>query len=582
MSYDSAGNLTNDTYSGAGSRSYDAENRMISAQGGALSGLQYYNYNADGQRVRRKVDGVETWQVYGMDGELLAEYAASAAATSPQKEYGYRNGQLLITAANSQGCGLGYTGSKTWAATSPSLGHATGQQEGSNWAVYVGSHSPHAMVFGPYDSSFGQGHHTAQFWLMVDNNSGTDVVATIDVVTGYGSNILAQRQIRRNEFTTVNQWQVFTLEFNNPCFGLVESRVWWAGTVNMKFSQVTLSASNGSAVDIKWLVADHLGTPRMIFDKTGSLANVKRHDYLPFGEELLAGVGGRTTANGYSGDNVRQKFTGQERDSETSLDFFGTRYYAGMQGRFTGPDEPFADQEEIDPQSWNLYSYVRNNPLRFVDPLGLAHSDANGNWVGDKDGECDKGMGACWRVDKSLPLGGYWDFGGNQSPVRVEWTAHDEASFQETLRENTRLAELEGDADCECYYEMGGGRVIAQGLVRLFRGAPTSRLDRAMRARGLVRTIGVHAHHIVAQGARQASKARRILTRFGIDVNGAENGVYLQSNVHRGLHTNKYYEKVNELLTAASTKQDAIAILSYISSELQKGTFAVQNGKFPF
>ena len=61
-----------------------------------------YTYNADGQRVRRTVGGqpsaVTTWQVYGMDGELLAEYAANAAAASPQKEYGYRNGQLLITA----------------------------------------------------------------------------------------------------------------------------------------------------------------------------------------------------------------------------------------------------------------------------------------------------------------------------------------------------------------------------------------------------------------------------------------------------------------------------------------------------
>ena len=37
-------------------------------------------------------------QVYGMDGELLAEYAPNASAASPQKEYGYRNGQLLITA----------------------------------------------------------------------------------------------------------------------------------------------------------------------------------------------------------------------------------------------------------------------------------------------------------------------------------------------------------------------------------------------------------------------------------------------------------------------------------------------------
>jgi len=35
--------------------------------------------------------------IYGLDGELLAEYAAGASAASPQKEYGYRNGELLVT-----------------------------------------------------------------------------------------------------------------------------------------------------------------------------------------------------------------------------------------------------------------------------------------------------------------------------------------------------------------------------------------------------------------------------------------------------------------------------------------------------
>jgi hypothetical protein len=63
----------------------------------------------------------------------------------------------------------------------------------------------------------------------------------------------------------------------------------------------------------------------MIIDQTGALANVKRHDYLPFGEELLAGTGGRTATQGYSGDSVRQKFTQKERDNETGLDYFGAR-----------------------------------------------------------------------------------------------------------------------------------------------------------------------------------------------------------------------------------------------------------------
>jgi hypothetical protein len=74
------------------------------------------------------------------------------------------------------------------------------------------------------------------------------------------------------------------------------------------------------ARSIHWLVSDQLGTPRMIFDKTGALANVKRHDYAPFGEELFNGL--RTTAMGYAAaDPTRQKFTSKERDIETGLEY---------------------------------------------------------------------------------------------------------------------------------------------------------------------------------------------------------------------------------------------------------------------
>ncbi len=66
------------------------------------------------------------------------------------------------------------------------------------------------------------------------------------------------------------------------------------------------------------------------------------------------------------------KFTGKERDTETGLDYFGARYYASNMGRFMSPDEPLADQNTGDPQSCNLYSYVRNNPLANTDPTGNA------------------------------------------------------------------------------------------------------------------------------------------------------------------------------------------------------------------
>jgi RHS repeat-associated protein len=165
-------------------------------------------------------------------------------------------------------------------------------------------------------------------------------------------------------------------------------------TVPDAWSRVVEIQAFGTSADgdkVRWLVPDHLGTPRIIVDQTGSLAGLRRHDYLPFGEELLAGTGGRTAAMGYASDGVRQQFTSYERDLETALDYTKARYYAAIQGRFTSPDEPLFDQLESQPQSWNLYSYVRNNPLNLVDPMGMA-------------AECPKGWEGCIERDGKF----YW------------------------------------------------------------------------------------------------------------------------------------------------------------------------------
>jgi len=68
-------------------------------------------------------------------------------------------------------------------------------------------------------------------------------------------------------------------------------------------------------------------------------------------------------------------FTGKERDSESGNDYFEARYYASSMGRFLSPDwsaqeEPVPYAQLDDPQSLNLYSYVRNNPLSETDPDG--------------------------------------------------------------------------------------------------------------------------------------------------------------------------------------------------------------------
>jgi RHS repeat-associated protein len=69
-------------------------------------------------------------------------------------------------------------------------------------------------------------------------------------------------------------------------------------------------------------------------------------------------------------DGRGSRSTGKERDAESGLDYFGARYYGSALGRFTSPDDG-SDQHPEDPQSWNLYGYVRNNPLKNTDPSGL-------------------------------------------------------------------------------------------------------------------------------------------------------------------------------------------------------------------
>jgi RHS repeat-associated protein len=70
------------------------------------------------------------------------------------------------------------------------------------------------------------------------------------------------------------------------------------------------------------------------------------------------------------------KFTGKQRDPESTLDDFGARYYGSSLGRFMSPDST-AYVKPINPQSWNLYAYARNNPLLYVDPTGNTVSLAN-------------------------------------------------------------------------------------------------------------------------------------------------------------------------------------------------------------
>jgi RHS repeat-associated protein len=573
MSYDAAGNQTNDTFTGEGGRTYDGENRM--KQAWANNQWQTYSYDGDGRRVKRLVNGIETWQVYGLGGELLAEYAANAVASTPQKEYGYRNGQLLITAEPGSG-GSGSSGPQpvTWtnavgvtvngnsltatgngwntagASSSQSIASGDGyvgftasettsyrliglsqgdtnqNYDDIDFAIYLTpggtlsgyQGSTHLGTLGTYTtgdvlrvaveggvvkykkngSVFYTSSVAPSYPLLVDTslynygstltnvvissggggsgggagnvgwtntvgvsastnnltktaaagwgNAGAVSTQTITSGDGYveftasettSYRLLGLSHTDTNQSYDTIDYAVYlqpngslggyqgatflgslgtyatgdvlrvaieggvvkyrkngTLIYTStvaPTYPLmVDTSLYTNGaTIN----NVVLSGASGggsSLAQIHWLVTDHLGTPRMIFDQTGSLANMSRHDYLPFGEEIYAGTGGRTAPQGYTlADNIRQKFTSKERDNESGLDYFLARYYSSTQGRFTSVDpvsavnyqQTFQRTKELrdfrlflrrleNPQTWNAYAYSLNNPLRFVDPNG--------------------------------------------------------------------------------------------------------------------------------------------------------------------------------------------------------------------
>jgi RHS repeat-associated protein len=115
---------------------------------------------------------------------------------------------------------------------------------------------------------------------------------------------------------------------------------------------------------IYYYYGDHLGTARLITDGGGT--KCYDADYFPWGGEQH--VYTNSCAQNY-------KFTGKERDPDTGSDYFGARWYRNTMARFYSPDwsatptaVPYADF--TDPQTLNLYSYVRNNPLAKIDADG--------------------------------------------------------------------------------------------------------------------------------------------------------------------------------------------------------------------
>ncbi|PYU09185.1 MAG: hypothetical protein DMG37_24100 [Acidobacteria bacterium] len=178
-------------------------------------------------------------------------------------------------------------------------------------------------------------------------------------------------------------------------------------------------------------------------------------DYLPFGE-LNSSDSGTST----------HKFTSDERDSETTLDHTWFRQYSSQLGRWMHPDPAgLAAANPANPQSWNRYTYVRNNALNHIDPLGLRedmpgqcpHVSIDGVSVDDSwDGGCAVG-GWFVRAILSMDAGAICP-DGNCNLVRqgsdgqlYEVTAEIELSASLTRLSNADPGDCDPSAPDGCY-----------------------------------------------------------------------------------------------------------------------------------
>ena len=129
--------------------------------------------------------------------------------------------------------------------------------------------------------------------------------------------------------------------------------------VRAYFNGRLFTSTGDAAAGSHTVYTDHLGTPRLKLHVM-TAASQARDDYYPFGQQVNTVVDAAHD----------RRFTGQERDAESGLDYFGARYYHSVAGRFLSVDPVLDSADPTNPQSWNRYTYTFNNPLKYVDKTG--------------------------------------------------------------------------------------------------------------------------------------------------------------------------------------------------------------------
>ncbi len=127
-------------------------------------------------------------------------------------------------------------------------------------------------------------------------------------------------------------------------------------------------ANGATAYNYEYSLTDHLGNSRIGFDTYNqtSAHPVQTDNYYPFGMEISVG-----TIPSLKNNYLYNK---KELQEELGQYDYGARFYDPAIARWTTPD-PLAEYM----RRWTPYNYAFNNPIRFVDPTGMAGKDTTLN-----------------------------------------------------------------------------------------------------------------------------------------------------------------------------------------------------------
>jgi RHS repeat-associated protein len=368
--YDCNGNMTTRNVGSTYTLSYDAENRLTGVSGPITD---TYSYDGDGNRVKSANDYVnlasgllptsdgtlyfpsaatngDTWAESGMGSSGEFTYISEAGLHYLQIDLGASYAVDKINVWHYDSDGRTYHNTKTQVST-----------DGQTWTTVYDS-----AVSGEYQET--AAGKTISF-------TGRNVRYVRDYVNGSNAN-------SGNHWVEIQVWgRTSTTYIGNYL-------EWIGSTASMKkyyyagSTRIAQRTGIGSGVTgLFWLLGDHLGSTSVTLD-AASGAKTTELRYKPWGENRF--TSGLTP--------TMYQFTGQRMDSYNTdglasqeLYLMGSRYYDPYLNRWCQPDQIIPDPGN--PQSWDRYAYVQNNPVRYTDPTG--HAECEGWRCGSASDDLD-------------------------------------------------------------------------------------------------------------------------------------------------------------------------------------------------